>query len=87
MKKSKAQLEDGQAICGLIGVLTNPANWATLADRLLLVLFENMTNFSILFDIVETLTRERAPTRWMKENEMLEMVKAELQSCELNDLV
>jgi hypothetical protein len=40
---------------------------------------------SILFDIVETLARERAPLRWMKENGMRERVKAGLLSCELND--
>jgi hypothetical protein len=39
----------------------------------------------ILFDLVETLTRERASPKWMKENGMLEMAKAGLLSCELND--
>jgi hypothetical protein len=39
----------------------------------------------ILFDIVETLTREAASTRWMKEHGMLERVKSRLLSCGLSD--
>jgi hypothetical protein len=39
----------------------------------------------ILFDVVETLTREAAATKWMKEHGMLERVRARLLSCDLND--
>jgi hypothetical protein len=39
----------------------------------------------MMFDIVETLTRERAPPTWMKKNGLLDRVKAGLLSFELND--
>jgi hypothetical protein len=47
--------------------------------------FRETEHAPILFDIIETLKRERTPTRWMKENEMFERVKAELLNCEPND--
>jgi hypothetical protein len=39
----------------------------------------------ILFDIVESLTMEPVAAKWLKQHEMLELVKKKLLSCQLND--
>jgi hypothetical protein len=81
-----------RAIVTVYRILLAPeAHEVMIKEELLEGLFEVMEplwegeHAPILFDIVETLTRETEATKWMKDHGMLQRVKAKLLSCELND--